>query len=177
MNGLLMGNGANVGSTPDNHVAWDAAAAASHAQNTDTGLAAVGTKNPPIDAEKVLYRDSTAGDALVTSTWTQVKAFLKTYFDTVYAALVHATRHAVGGADAVFPADPGADKFLKWNDGSDVIEWNDACCGLQRFHKSNMYHSSSITASSYGGITLTNDYIYAVPYIVGKKVTVSRMAV
>jgi hypothetical protein len=51
-----------------------------------TALGTLGTKNPPIDADKNIYRDSTASDALVTSTWTQVKAFLKTYFDTLYSA-------------------------------------------------------------------------------------------
>ncbi len=60
-----------------------------HTQGTDTSLGVVGTKNPPIDADKVIYRDSTASDALVTSTWTQVKAFLKTYFDTLYNLYVH----------------------------------------------------------------------------------------
>ena len=62
------------------------AALGSHTQNTDTGLGALGTKNPPIDADKAIYRDSTASDALVTSTWTQIKAFLKTYFDGIYQA-------------------------------------------------------------------------------------------
>jgi len=58
-----------------------------HTQDTDTNLGAVDTKNPPIDADKVLYRDSAAlvPDTLVTSTWTQIKAFLKTYFDTIFA--------------------------------------------------------------------------------------------
>lgn len=57
-----------------------------HVQGTDTALGALGTKNPPIDADKAIYRNSAAGDALVTSTWTQIKAFLKTYFDTLYGA-------------------------------------------------------------------------------------------
>ena len=57
-----------------------------HSQNTDTALGAVGIKNPPVDADKSLYRDSAASDALVTSTWSQIKAFLKTYFDTIYGA-------------------------------------------------------------------------------------------
>lgn len=64
-------------------------AAGFHTQGTDTALGAVGTKNPPIDADKALYRDSVASDALVTSTWTQIKAFLKTYFDTLYNLYVH----------------------------------------------------------------------------------------
>ena len=37
----------------------------------------------------------------------------------------HASEHAVGGADTVFPADPNADKFLKWNDTGGAIEWAD----------------------------------------------------
>ena len=65
------------------------AIAKKHTQGTDTALGAVGTKNPPIDADKALYRDSEASDALKTSTWTQIKAFLKTYFDTLYATLSH----------------------------------------------------------------------------------------
>ena len=64
----------------------DSAVSLRHTQGTDTVLGAVGIKDPPIDADKALYRDSVASDALVTSTWTQIKAFLKTYFDTLYAA-------------------------------------------------------------------------------------------
>jgi hypothetical protein len=60
-----------------------------HTQGTDTALGALSAKNPPIDADKVVYRDSAAADALVTSTWIQVKAFLKTYFDTLYNLYVH----------------------------------------------------------------------------------------
>jgi len=37
---------------------------------------ALSAKNPPIDADKAIYRDSAAADALVTSTWAQIKAFL-----------------------------------------------------------------------------------------------------
>lgn len=44
---------------------------------------------------------------------------------TAYAASTHASTHAVGGADAVFPADPGADKYLKFNNTSNAIEWAD----------------------------------------------------
>jgi len=52
-------------------------------------LGVLGIKNPPIDADKALYRDSAASDAIVTSTWAQIKAFLKTYFDTIYNLYVH----------------------------------------------------------------------------------------
>jgi hypothetical protein len=35
----------------------------------------------------------------------------------------HASEHAVGGADSVFPADPNADRYLKWNDTGGALEW------------------------------------------------------
>jgi len=63
---------------------WETAAGGAHTQNTDTDLGTLGTKAVPVDADKVVHRDSASSDALVTSTWTQVKAFLKTYFDTLY---------------------------------------------------------------------------------------------
>lgn len=65
-----------------------------HVQGTDTALGVLGTKNPPIDADLVVYRDSTTAFALVTSTWTQIKAFLKTYFDTLYEVLGAAAAHS-----------------------------------------------------------------------------------
>ncbi len=38
----------------------------------------------------------------------------------------HDARHAVGGLDTLFPADPGADKYLKWDDAGSVLTWADA---------------------------------------------------
>ena len=70
-----------------------------HTQGTDTALDTLGTKNLPVDADKALYRDSAAFDVLVTSTWTQIKAFLKTYFDTLYSAITHASKHTDGSDD------------------------------------------------------------------------------
>ena len=70
-----------------------------HVQGTDTTLGALGTKNPPIDADLVIQRDSVNADVLVTSTWTQIKAFLKTYFDTLYLSLTGFYRYAAAIAD------------------------------------------------------------------------------
>ncbi|RLC11485.1 MAG: hypothetical protein DRI24_18715 [Deltaproteobacteria bacterium] len=61
---------------------------ARHTQGTDTALGTLGTKTTPIDADKVIYRNSASADVVVTSTWTQVKTFFKTYFDTLYAAVL-----------------------------------------------------------------------------------------
>ena len=65
-------------------VYYDESTSAWVALGAGSTLGVLGTKNPPIDADLAIYRDSTASNALVTSTFTQVKAFLKTYFDTIY---------------------------------------------------------------------------------------------
>jgi hypothetical protein len=98
--------------------------AASHTQGTDTSLGAVGTKNPPIDADKALYRDSTAGDALVTSTWTQIKAFLKAYFDGIYGA-ASGNVTTIGGTDGTIAKFTGstsiANSTVTESDVSDAV--------------------------------------------------------
>lgn len=44
-------------------------------------------KNTPIDADIVGYVDTEASNVLKKTTWANIKAFLKTYFDTVYAPI------------------------------------------------------------------------------------------
>jgi hypothetical protein len=41
------------------------------------------------------------------------------------APTAHTASHAVGGADTVFPADPGADKVLGWDDSESALAWVD----------------------------------------------------
>jgi hypothetical protein len=79
------------------------------------------TKNPPIDADKVIYRDSTASDGLVTSTWTQIKTFLKTYFDTLYGTL--ATSHA--RSHAISSTSDHSDVNLAGIANNDLMQWDD----------------------------------------------------
>jgi len=42
-----------------------------------------------------------------------------------FASATHASSHAVGGGDTVFPADPGSDKFLMWDDDPGALVWAD----------------------------------------------------
>jgi hypothetical protein len=69
--------------------------------NLSTTLGTLEVKNSPIDDDKVIYRDSETADVLVTSTWTQVKEFLKTYFDTVYAAVLGVDDNYVTDAEKI----------------------------------------------------------------------------
>lgn len=54
------------------------------AQRIGTLIAGSSNKATPIDADRVGYSNSESTNNLFYSTWTQIKAFLKTYFDTVY---------------------------------------------------------------------------------------------
>lgn len=47
------------------------------------------SKNTPVDADVLPISDSAAGNILKKVSWSNIKATLKTYFDTLYAALVH----------------------------------------------------------------------------------------
>lgn len=44
---------------------------------------------------------------------------------STFATSSHAARHLVGGADTIFPADPGADKYLIWDDSESALAWAD----------------------------------------------------
>ena len=52
-----------------------------------------------------------------------------TFIFTGDAPTSHASSHAVSGADTVFPADPGSDKFLMWDDDPGALVWADAAAG------------------------------------------------
>lgn len=86
-----------------------------------TTMYALTVKNPPIDADKVIYRDSAASDVLVTSTWTQVKAFLKTYFDTLYGTLgaSHARAHTINSST------DHTDTNMVGISNNDLMQWDD----------------------------------------------------
>jgi hypothetical protein len=80
------------------------------APSADVGAAihAASAKATPVDADETAMADSAASYGLKKVTWANIKATLKAYFDGLYAALVHKSRHATGGADALSPADIGA---------------------------------------------------------------------
>jgi len=65
---------------------------------------AASAKSALVDADEVSGQDSAASFGMIRSTWTNVKAFLKTYFDTLYAEKTHAAAHVTGGADIIASA-------------------------------------------------------------------------
>ena len=53
--------------------------------NVGSSIHGVANKATPVNADKVPLIDTEAANVLKTSTWTNIKAFLKTYFDGLYA--------------------------------------------------------------------------------------------
>jgi hypothetical protein len=52
-------------------------------------ITAATAKATPVDADSAPLIDSAASDAVKRVTWANIKATLKTYFDTLYAAVIH----------------------------------------------------------------------------------------
>jgi hypothetical protein len=65
-------------------------------------IASATTKNPPVDADLLGFADSEASNILKKATFTQFKAFLKTYFDTLYCG-ISAIGARIAAADAKSP--------------------------------------------------------------------------
>jgi len=56
-------------------------------QRIGTLINSANSKTPPIDADQLGLMDSAAGNILTKLSWANVKATLKTYFDTLYASI------------------------------------------------------------------------------------------
>lgn len=65
-----------------------------------TATANLETESEIADADYIPFRDESAS-ADKRSTWGNIKNKIKTFLDTVYAPLAHASRHAYGSADAI----------------------------------------------------------------------------
>lgn len=74
------------------------------------------------DAENGDYAKMTASGLQGRST-TEVKQDLDLEVGTDVAAQTHASQHGVSGTDTVFPADPGADRYLMWDDVPGALIW------------------------------------------------------
>ena len=67
----------------------EAAADVTDALNVGNAIHLVSAKSTPVDADELGLIDSAAGNVLKKLTWANVKATLKTYFDTLYNNYVH----------------------------------------------------------------------------------------
>lgn len=68
------------------------------AQIISGGLGAVAAKATPVDADGLLLLDSAAGNAPKYTLWSNIKATLKTYFDTLYTSVATALAAVISTA-------------------------------------------------------------------------------
>lgn len=66
------------------------------ADETEAEIAGAVAKTTPVDADTMPLTDSEASSALKKVTWANIKATLKTYFDTLYGALASANTWTAG---------------------------------------------------------------------------------
>ncbi|NDZ11480.1 hypothetical protein C7T35_01460 [Variovorax sp. WS11] len=96
------------------------------------GTVAATGKTTPVDADVMPLADSAASNVLKKVTWANIKATLKTYFDTLYSTFVNPMTTAgdliVGGASgaAARLAKGTAYQLLRMNSGATAAEWGGA---------------------------------------------------
>lgn len=78
--------------------------------NVAEQIVAAASKTTPVDADLVGLVDSAASNVLKKLSWANIKATLKTYFDTLYATIshTHAASHIVSGTLVVSRGGTGA---------------------------------------------------------------------
>ena len=82
-------------------------------------------KTTPVDADMVGLADSQATNVLKKSTWANIKAALKTYFDTLYNNYVHPTtsgnKHIPTGGTSNQVLKYSADGTAQWGTDADTV--------------------------------------------------------
>lgn len=88
-----------------------------HGTPADSDLAVVihaaSSKATPVDADEVTLADSAASFGLKKLTWANLKATLKTYFDTLYEPIITILTLARGGTGADLSATGGANQVVQ----------------------------------------------------------------
>lgn len=79
--------------------AIEASADVTDAENVEDAITGAGAETDPTDAGVFPVIISAV---LKKITWANIKATLETYFDTLYAAITHATEHKTGGSDILY---------------------------------------------------------------------------
>jgi len=100
----------------------ETAADVTDAGNVGAVNAAASSKNPPIDADSFPIVDSAASNVIKRVTFTNLKAFLKTYFDTLYSALLgsYSAKNPPVDADSFVITDSAASDVAKRVTGTNL---------------------------------------------------------
>ena len=105
---------------------------------------AAAAKTTPVDADEIGISDSAASFGANKVTWANIKATLKTYLDTLYAALTHASRHKSGGADAI-----KIDELAAGTSGGTTLDATTATHGLMSSNDKTKLNGIANGANNY----------------------------
>ena len=101
---------------------------------TAAGLASVShaatSKATPVDADELTGTDSANSYSLIRITCANLYTYINGKLANVYAALSHASRHYSAGADALTPANIGAEPAAG-NPASDGYIWSSTAAGVR----------------------------------------------
>jgi len=114
--------------------------------NVSGEIAAVLAKTTPVDADVALIEDSAAANAKKSVSWANVKATIKTYFDTIFAPL----------ASPALTGTPTVDGNTIWHSGNDGAGSGLDADTVDGYNVSESVAASSIAARNASG------YLYAV---------------
>jgi len=99
------------------------------AVNVASSIHGVASKETPVDADEIGGIDTEASNVLKKHTWTNIKAFLKTYFDTLYNLYSHPNHSGDVTSDGDGATSIGADKVkdthIDWGIGEGQVNSDD----------------------------------------------------
>lgn len=95
----------------------EASADVTDAGNIGSSIHGASGKTTPVDADTMPLIDSAASNVLKKVTWANIKATLKSYFDTVYQAASQSLSDIAG------LSDPNADRILFWDDSEGAYKY------------------------------------------------------
>lgn len=122
------GSGAGLYRRNEDNSAW--VFAGNNTTDLAASLHAATAKTVLVDADEVNGTDSAASWGLIRTTWANVKVFFKTYFDTIYQALLVSGTNikTINGASVLGSGDlavsagaAGSNKHVQFNDGGAAL--------------------------------------------------------
>jgi len=132
-------------------------------------------KTTPVDADRMALTDSSASFALRKVTWANVKATLKTYFDTLYSAVSHHTWSSLTGDANHVPFDttptsvPTGAGVVSWNVDDDTLDIQTGLGGVV----TQVGQEQHVKVRNNSGATITNGSVVYLSGASGQRPTIS----
>lgn len=117
-----------------------------------SNISTLTAKNPPLDADSVVIVDSAASNVFKRVTYTNVKEFLKTYFDTLYVGV--GTAVLVTGNQQVAGIKTFTSTIFSHGGAGHFFTDDDVAHGMTDLLATNVYAALAINSGTAGGLQL-----------------------